>query len=130
VSVLRWATAQDVGRAINPLSVEGQMEGAVAQGLGWGLFEEMRFDEQGRLLNPSLLDSPMPTAADVPEIETIIVEVPSEEGPHGARGVGEPPMVAGPAAVANAIYDALGVRLSETPITPERILRALGKISD
>jgi CO/xanthine dehydrogenase Mo-binding subunit len=130
VKVLRWAIAQDVGRAINPLSVEGQMEGAVGQGLGWGLFEEMQFDEQGHLLNPSLLDCRMPTAADVPEIEAIILEVPSEEGPYGARGVGEPPMVAGAAVVANAICDAIGVRVGETPITPERILRALGKVRE
>ncbi|MGB6838488.1 MAG: xanthine dehydrogenase family protein molybdopterin-binding subunit [Dehalococcoidia bacterium] len=130
VTVLRWAIAQDVGFAINPLSIAGQMEGATAQGLGMGLFEEMLFDDQGRLLNPSLLDCHIPTAADVPPIETIILEVPSEEGPYGARGVGEPPVVAGSAVIANAISDALGVRVSEAPITPERILRALGKVRD
>ncbi len=130
VTVLRWATAQDVGCAINPLSIAGQMEGATAQGLGMGLFEEMLFDDQGRLLNPGLLDCHIPTAADVPPIETIILEVPSEEGPYGARGVGEPPVVAGSAVIANAIYDGLGVRVGEAPITPERILRALGRVRE
>jgi CO/xanthine dehydrogenase Mo-binding subunit len=128
VSVLRWLTAQDVGFAVNPLSVEGQMQGATAHAIGIGLWEELLYDENGCLLNPHLLDYKMPTALDVPKIETLIVEVPSEDGPYGARGVGEPPIVPGAAVVANAIEDAIGVRLTEVPITPERILRALGKI--
>jgi CO/xanthine dehydrogenase Mo-binding subunit len=130
VRVLRYLTAQDVGFAVNPLSVEGQMEGATAQGIGMGLWEEMVYGDQGRLLNPSLLDYRLPTAADVPHIETLIVEVPSEDGPYGARGVGEPPVTPGSAAIANAIHDATGVRITEIPITPERILRALGKVKD
>jgi CO/xanthine dehydrogenase Mo-binding subunit len=130
VRVLRYVTAQDVGFAVNPLSVEGQMEGATAQGIGMGLWEEMVYGDQGRLLNPSLLDYRLPTAADVPHIETLIVEVPSEDGPYGARGVGEPPVTPGSAAIANAIHDAVGVRITEIPITPERILRALGKVKD
>ncbi|OGO52027.1 MAG: hypothetical protein A2148_05260 [Chloroflexi bacterium RBG_16_68_14] len=128
VTVLRWATAQDAGFAINPLSVAGQMQGGTTQGMGIALWEEMVYDEHGRLLNPGLLDYRMPTALDVPEIETHIVEVPSEEGPYGARGVGEPSIVPGPAVISNAIEDAIGVRVTEVPITPERILRALGKI--
>jgi len=88
----------------------------------------MMFDDQGRLLNDGLLDYRMPTALDVPKIETHIVEVPSEEGPYGARGVGEPSIIPGAAAIANAIEDAVGARVTEAPITPERILRAMGKI--
>jgi CO/xanthine dehydrogenase Mo-binding subunit len=128
VTVLRWITAQDAGFAINPLSVAGQMEGGTAQGIGSGLWEEMIYDEKGRLLNPTLLDYRMPTAMDVPNIETHIVEVPSEDGPYGARGVGEPSIIPGAAAIANAIEDAVGVRVTEAPVTPERILRALGKV--
>jgi len=128
VRVLGYVTVQDVGFAVNPLSVEGQMEGATAQGIGMGLFEEMLYDDRGRLLNPGLLDYRLPTAADVPHIETLIVEVPSEDGPYGARGVGEPPVTPGSAAIANAIHDAIGVRITEIPITPERILRSLGKV--
>lgn len=128
VTVLRWFTAQDAGFAVNPLSVEGQMQGGTVQGIGIALWEEMVFDDQGRLLNPGLLDYRMPTAADIPRIETKIVEVPSEDGPYGARGVGEPSIVPVAACVANAIEDALGVRLTEIPITPERVLRALGKV--
>jgi CO/xanthine dehydrogenase Mo-binding subunit len=130
VRVLRYVTAQDVGFAVNPLSVEGQMEGATAQGIGMGLWEEMVYDGQGRLLNPGLLDYRMPTAADVPSIESMILEVPSEDGPYGARGVGEPPVTPGSAAIANAVHDAVGVRITEIPITPERVLRALGKVKD
>lgn len=130
VTVLRYAVAQDVGFAINPKSVEGQMQGGAAQGLGIALSEEMVYDERGRLLNPNLLDYRLPTTRDVPPIEAIIVEVPSEEGPYGARIVGEPSIVPGPAAVANAVADAVGARIFEVPITPERVLRALGKLQD
>lgn len=128
ITVLNYAIAQDAGFAINPLSVEGQMQGGVSQGLGIALWEEMLYDGQGRLLNGNLLDYRLATARDLPPIETIIVEVPSEEGPYGARIVGEPSIVAGAAAVANALEDASGARVTEAPITPERVLRALGKI--
>lgn len=128
VSVLRWASAQDAGFAINPLSVAGQIQGGTTQGIGIALWEEMLYDDQGRLLNPSLLDYRMPTAMDVPDIDARIVEVPSDDGPYGARGVGEPSIIPGAAAIANAIEDALGVRVTEAPITPERVLRALGRI--
>lgn len=127
IAVLRWVSAQDAGFAVNPLNVEGQIQGGTAQGIGIALWEELVFDDAGRLRNPSFLDYRMPTAADVPAIETIIVEVPSEDGPYGARGVGEPSIVPGAAAVGNAVRDALGVRVTEAPITPERILRALGR---
>jgi CO/xanthine dehydrogenase Mo-binding subunit len=128
VTLLGFAIAQDAGFAINPLSVEGQMQGGASQGLGIALSEEMLYDPQGRLLNGDLLDYRLPTTRDLPPIEAIIVEVPSEEGPYGARIVGEPSIVAGAAAVGNAVAEAIGVRVYEVPITPERVLRALGKI--
>ena len=128
VTLLGFAIAQDAGFAINPLSVAGQMQGGASQGLGIALSEEMLYDDQGRLINGNLLDYRMPTTRDLPPIEAIIVEVPSEEGPYGARIVGEPSIVAGAAAVANAVADAIGVRLTEVPVTPERVLRAMGKL--
>ena len=128
VTLLRYAVAQDAGFAINPLSVAGQMQGGASQGLGIALSEEMLYDERGHLLNPNLLDYRLPTSRDLPPIEAIIVEVPSEDGPYGARIVGEPSIVAGPAAIGNAVADAIGARLQEVPITPERVLRVLGKL--
>ncbi len=130
VRVIRYASAQDAGFAINPLSVEGQIQGGTSQGLGLALSEEMIYDEKGRLLNPNLLDYRLPTTWDLPPIEAIIVEVPSEDGPYGARIVGEPSIVPGGAAIANAVADAIGVRVYDIPITPERVLRALGKVTD
>jgi CO/xanthine dehydrogenase Mo-binding subunit len=128
ITLLGYAIVQDAGFAINPLSVEGQMQGGASQGIGIALSEEMQYDADGRLLNGDLLDYRLMTTRDLPPIEAIIVEVPSEEGPFGARIVGEPSIVAGAAAVANAVEDAIGVRVTEAPITPERVLRALGKI--
>jgi CO/xanthine dehydrogenase Mo-binding subunit len=95
------------------------------QSLGIALTEALMFDDSGRLTNPSLLDYRKLTAADLPNIETIIVEVPSPAGPFGARGVGEPPIIPAPAAIANAIHDATGIRLTELPLTSERIALAL-----
>ena len=128
ITLLGFAIAQDAGFAINPLSVAGQMQGGASQGLGIALSEEMLYDEQGRLLNANLLDYRLPTTRDLPPIEAIIVEVPSEEGPYGARIVGEPSIVAGAAAIGNAVEEAIGARITEAPITPERVLRALGKL--
>ena len=125
VTLHDFVVVQDAGRAINPLGVEGQMQGGAVQSLGIALSEALNYDEQGRLTNPSLLDYRKLTAADLPNIETIIVEVPSPAGPFGARGVGEPPIVPGPAAIANAIHDATGIRLTQCPLTPERIALAL-----
>jgi CO/xanthine dehydrogenase Mo-binding subunit len=119
------AVIQDVGKAINPLGIEGQMQGGAVQSLGIALTEGLQFDDQGRLLNPSLLDYRKLTAADLPDIDTVIVEVPSPAFPLGVRGVGEPPIVPAPAALANAIEDAAGVRLTELPMTPERIALAV-----
>jgi CO/xanthine dehydrogenase Mo-binding subunit len=119
-----FVVAQDVGKAINSLGIEGLTQGGAVQSLGFALTEGLQYDAQGRLTNPSLLDYRKLTAADLPNIETIVVEVPAPEGPFGARGVGEPPIVPAPAAIANAIEDATGLRLVELPLTPERI--ALG----
>jgi CO/xanthine dehydrogenase Mo-binding subunit len=124
-----FAVAQDAGFAINPLSVEGQMQGGASQGLGLALWEEMIYDRDGRLLNGNLLDYRLPTARDLPPIETIIVEVPSEEGPYGARIIGEPSIVPGMAAISNAVENAVGARVTEAPIRPERVLRAMGKLN-
>ena len=126
VKVLKHVIAQDAGRAINPLAVEGQMVGGAAQGLGWALYEEMAYDEDGQLLSGSWLDYTLPDSMQTaPDVETIIVEVPSEHGPFGARGVGEPPVVPTPAAVANAIAHSTGLRLTDIPMTAPRVLQAL-----
>jgi CO/xanthine dehydrogenase Mo-binding subunit len=125
VTLHDFVVVQDAGCAINPLGVEGQMQGGAVQSLGMALTEALCYDEKGRLTNPSLLDYRKLTAADLPNIETIIVEVPSPAGPFGARGVGEPPIIPAPAALANAIHDATGVRITECPLSPERIAMAL-----
>jgi len=124
VRVLQYIAAQDVGRAINPASVDGQIMGGVAQGIGWGLYEGMVFDDRGTLLTASFLDYAVPGMDAVPPIETIILEIPAPVGPFGGKGIGEPPVVPGAAALANAIADAIGVRVYEIPMTPERIVRA------
>ena len=125
VEVLRYTAAQDVGTAIHPAYVEGQVQGGVAQGVGMALMEEYVYDEQGSMTNASLLDYRMPTALDLPDIETILVEVPNPGHPYGVRGVGEVPIVPPLAAVANAIYDATGVRVHELPASPTRLLEAM-----
>jgi CO/xanthine dehydrogenase Mo-binding subunit len=105
--------------------VEGQIQGGAAQGIGWALNEEYYMDDAGRMANSSFLDYRMPTALDLPMIETVLVEVPYPTHPFGVRGVGEVPIVAPVAAIANAIHDATGVRLTRTPMKPGRILEAL-----
>jgi CO/xanthine dehydrogenase Mo-binding subunit len=125
VELLRHVLAQDVGRALNPALVEGQMRGGAAQGIGWALFEELVHDEDGRLLTGSFLDYAVPVAERVPEIETLIVEIPAPDGPYGAKGIGETPVVGAPAAVANAVAAATGVRLRRLPMTPPRVWQAL-----
>jgi CO/xanthine dehydrogenase Mo-binding subunit len=125
VDVIRYTAVQDAGKAIHPSYVEGQMQGGVTQGIGWALNEEYAYDAQGHLRNASLLDYRMPTTLDVPMIETIIIEVPCPDHPFGVRGVGEVPIVPPPAAIANAIYDAVGVRLTELPMSPPKVCAAL-----
>jgi CO/xanthine dehydrogenase Mo-binding subunit len=124
-TVLRYTAIQDAGKAIHPSYVEGQMQGGAAQGIGWALNEEYFFDNDGRMRNASFLDYRMPTALDLPMIDTIIVEVPNPSHPYGVRGVGETPIVAPPAAMANAIYHAVGVRMQELPMSPPKLWKAL-----
>jgi len=128
VTILRYTAAQDVGRAIHPSYVEGQIQGGVVQGIGWALSEEYIYDHEGHLLNASLLDYRMPTALDLPMIEPVIVEVPNPNHPFGVKGVGEVPIVPPAAAIANAIYQAIGVRITTLPMKPAVILKALGRI--
>jgi len=125
VAVLGYVIAQDVGRAINPASIEGQLQGGATQGLGWALREAMVYDETGQLLTGTFLDYALPMAPDVPAFETIIVEVPSADGPYGARGIGEGPVCGAAAAVANAIAAATGVRYRTLPMTAPRIWRGI-----
>jgi CO/xanthine dehydrogenase Mo-binding subunit len=127
VTILRYTAIQDVGKAIHPSYVEGQMQGGAVQGIGWALNEEYIFDGQGRMQNASYLDYRMPTALDVPMIDTIIVEVFNPAHPYGVRGVGETPIVAPPAAIANAIAQATGVRMTELPMSPPRLWAAMQK---
>jgi len=124
--VHRLVVIQDVGKAINPAAVRGQMMGAAVQGIGWALLERLVWDEQGQLLTATWSDYALPHVGDAGEtIETVLVEVPSDSGPFGARGVGEPPVIATAAAIANAIADATGVRLTELPMSAPRVLEAL-----
>ena len=126
VRVTRFVQAQDVGLAVNPMGVEGQLEGGAVQGIGRALSEEIQIDpDSGQIRNPSLATYLMPLAIDMPEIENVLVEVPSEDGPFGLRAVAEPPGFGPPAAIANAIYDAVGVRIRTLPLSPERVLAAI-----
>ncbi len=124
-TILRYTAVQDVGTAIHPAYVEGQIQGGVVQGIGWALNEEYAYDESGRMLNSSFLDYRMPTTLDVPMIDTIVVEVPNPGHPYGVRGVGEVPIVPPLAAIANAIADATGHRFTDLPMSPRRVLEAL-----
>ena len=132
IRLTRFVQAQDVGTPINPMSIEGQMEGGAVQGIGRALTENVLFDSaDGHLLNPSFTTYLMPLATDMPLIENVLVTIPSEEGPFGARAVAELPGFGPPAAIANALHDALGIRIKELPVTPEKILAALrGESSD
>jgi CO/xanthine dehydrogenase Mo-binding subunit len=128
VRLLRHVVAQDVGRALNPALVEGQMRGGAAQGIGWALYEELAHDEDGRLETGSFMDYAIPNAEQVPEIETLIVEVPAPDGPFGAKGIGEAPVVGAPAAIVNAVAAATGVRMRELPMTAPRVWAALREL--
>ncbi len=122
VTVLRYTAIQDAGTAVHPSYVEGQMQGAAVQGIGWALNEEYYYDESGRMVNSSFLDYRIPTSLDVPMIDTIIVEVFNPLHPFGVRGVGEPGIVPPLAAMANAVARATGVRQTQLPMSPRRIL--------
>jgi len=125
VQVLRYTAVQDVGRAIHPSYVEGQIQGGAAQGIGWALNEEFIYDSKGQLDNPTFLDYRMPVASDLPMIESIVIEVPNEKHPQGIRGAGEVPIVPPLAAVANAVRNATGLRMTELPISPPKLLAAM-----
>jgi CO/xanthine dehydrogenase Mo-binding subunit len=125
VLVKRFTCIQDVGRAIHPSYVEGQMQGGVAQGIGWALNEEYIYDRNGHVDNPSFLDYRMPVASDLPMLDTVIIEIPNPKHPQGVRGVGEVPLVPSMAAVANAIHNALGHRFDSLPMSPPKVLAAL-----
>lgn len=128
VKILRLASAFDTGRAINPKLCEGQMEWGAGMGIGCALLEGFLFNERGELLNPNFHDYRLASTMDVPSGEnmaSIIVEAPHREGPFGAKGMGEATMTPTAPAIANAIYDAIDVRLKDLPMTPERILKAV-----
>lgn len=125
VEVLRVVAAHDCGTAINPMLVEGQVQGGISMGVGYALQEEMLFDAAGRQVNPNLTNYIMPTSLDMPEIEVDIVESYDPTGPFGAKGVGEPTLVPTAAAIMNAIHDAVGVRITSLPATSEKVLAAI-----
>ncbi len=125
VEILRYTAAQDVGTAIHPSYVEGQIQGGAVQGIGWGLNEEYFYDATGTMRNSTFLDYRIPTCYDLPMIDPLIVEVPNPGHPYGVRGVGEVPIIPPPAALANAIYQAVGVRMHQLPMSPPRVLHEI-----
>ena len=122
VDLLRFTAIQDVGKAIHPAYVEGQLQGGAVQGIGWALNEEYIFNSDGILENPGWLDYRMPVASDLPMIDTVVVEVPNPNHPFGIRGVGEPPICAPMPAVTTAVNNAIGGKLNQLPLSPPRIL--------
>ena len=128
VTVLKIASAFDVGKVINTKLCEGQIIGAVLQGLGSAMIEGHKFSSDGKLLNPSFTDNKIPTAKDIPtQFVPILVENPQADGPFGARGVGEQPMISVPSVIASAVYDALGINFYDLPLSPEKIALAIAK---
>jgi CO/xanthine dehydrogenase Mo-binding subunit len=125
VNILRYTAIQDCGKAIHPSYVEGQIQGGTVQGIGWALNEEYVYNDQGAMTNASFLDYRMPTSLDLPMIDAVIVEVPDPKHPYGVRGVGEVPIVPPCGALANAIYHAAGVRMTELPMSPGRVCKAI-----
>jgi xanthine dehydrogenase molybdenum-binding subunit len=130
VQIIRYTAAQDVGTAIHPSYVEGQIQGGAVQGIGWALNEEYWYGTEGAMRNSTYLDYRIPTCYDVPMIDTILVEIPDPQHPYGVRGVGEVPICPPPAAIANAIFDAIGVRMTQLPMSPPRVLEEYLKKSD
>jgi CO/xanthine dehydrogenase Mo-binding subunit len=124
VTLDRYVVAQDVGRVVNPRYCEGQVTGGAVQGIGQAMFEEI-IHRGGYVMNPNFTDYKLPTLRDVPHIETILVEVPSDSGPYGAKGVGEQAIIGPPAAIANAVRDATGHPIQRLPITAERVWQSL-----
>ena len=124
VRVVKLVAAHDVGKAVNPINIEGQIEGGCTMGLGYALTEEIKVNA-GKILTNNLATYLIPTALDVPEVHSMIVEEPEETGPFGAKGVGEPSLIPTAAAIANAVYNAIGIRFTTLPITPEKVLAEL-----
>jgi carbon-monoxide dehydrogenase large subunit len=125
VKLLRYVVAHDCGKLINPVIVEGQIHGGVAQGIGGGLLEELIYDEQGQLLTGTFMDYLIPSAMEVPPVETVHLEYPSPRNPLGIKGIGEGGAISPPAAIANAVEDALqpfGARVTRTPLGPSAVL--------
>ncbi len=130
VNITGYAALHDAGKAINPAEVDGQIAGGVAQGIGWGLYEALLYDENGQPQTASYMDYVLPKATQIPSIAIEVHEYPSEHGPYGAKGIGEPPVIPGAAAIANAIHDATGVRIRQLPMTAERVWSALNQRRD
>jgi CO/xanthine dehydrogenase Mo-binding subunit len=124
IIIINYTACHDVGRALNPMGIEGQIEGGVAQGIGFSIFEELVFDN-GRLINLNLTDYRVPSALDIPRVSTLIDEDPDPTGPFGAKGVGEPPIIPVTAAIANAVFNATGVRIKSSPLNQEKIYFAI-----
>jgi CO/xanthine dehydrogenase Mo-binding subunit len=125
VQPIRYVVVQDVGKAINPATVEEQIHGGGAQGVGWAIYEEIVHDASGAPMTASFMDYTVAKASQTPELEAVLVEVPSAIGPYGAKPVGEPPVIPGGAVIANAVFAATGARVSELPLTPERVRQAM-----
>jgi CO/xanthine dehydrogenase Mo-binding subunit len=128
--IVRYTVIQDAGKAVHPSYVEGQYQGGAAQGIGWALNEEYIYGEDGRLQNPGFLDYRIPVCSDLPMIDTQILEIPNPNHPYGVRGVGETSIVPPLAAIANAVSNAAGVRMSHIPMSPPRILAAIDAAKD
>ena len=127
VSVLRYVVAQEVGKAINPAGIAGQIQGGVAQGIGYALYENLQIGADGRYRQRTLETYRLPLAPDVPRVEVVLLEHPDPAGPFGAKGVAEPPVVPVAAAIANAVADAVGAPIDAIPISPEDVLDALDR---
>jgi CO/xanthine dehydrogenase Mo-binding subunit len=125
VRVLRYTCFQDVGKAVHPAYVEGQMQGGMAQGVGWALNEEYIYDKDGKVDNPGFLDYRMPVCSDLPMLDAVMIEIPNPLHPQGVRGVGEAPLVPALGAIRNAVYNALGIRFDSLPMSPPKVLEAL-----
>ena len=125
ILLLQYISVHDVGFALNPVLVEGQIHGGSVQGIGMGMFESLNYEETGQLLSNSFMEYTIPRADDIVNIETILVENHSPTGPYGVRGIGEPPIIPGGAAIANAIKNATGLRFSKLPIKSETIWKEI-----
>lgn len=125
VTISRFVTVQDVGRSLNPAMVEGQIIGGSAQSIGFAMYEGIEYGDDGQLMTATLMDYVVPKSRQIPEVEVVVLEIPARSGPFGAKGIGEPPIIPGPAAIANAVANATGTRVVEIPLTSERVRKAM-----